>query len=524
MGNEPSRPEPEEAVQLQAGLADSARMAAEAIAAADVFVLFTGAGFSADSGLSVYKDIADVKAYREEKLTYMGLCDPDWLESDPEIFFGFWGACFNDYRDTRPHTGYAVLSQWADRFRHGVMGTEIQRRLSGSVETKFGDYVPSAFSGGGSGDRPGAFFLFTSNVDAHSFQHFRACEIKECHGNTERWQCSHAESGCCGSGVWRAPAEFRFDVDKATMRAPAERAAAAAEAEAQALPLAAPKASPAAPPPPPSYAPTKPAEAKAAGSPPATGPGARAAHVDTARAATTPAMISATAPATTSAMNTTKKDAADNTTASNHAEKDAVQAAVKGKGPDQGTGQEERKAAGYSHSFSNRPTCSACGALARPNVLMFNDGEWSEDAAQHERYKQWEASMELECASRLSHEQAQWREGMPSPRGKATRIVVLEIGAGDNVPTVRNASERMVQKLGDNLGVGAQTTFIRINPELPLADDKRNAERTISLMAPGLKAVGMIDEHLQRIWKQEAASKMARASKQADARAPGTAE
>ena len=69
MGNEPSRPSRKEAAQLQAALADSARAAAEAIAAADVFVLFTGAGFSADSGLSVYKDIADVKAYRKKKLT-----------------------------------------------------------------------------------------------------------------------------------------------------------------------------------------------------------------------------------------------------------------------------------------------------------------------------------------------------------------------------------------------------------------------------------------------------------------------
>ena len=36
----------------------------------------------------------------------------------------------------------------------------------------------------------GSFFLFTSNVDAHSFDHFEAHEIRECHGNVELWQCA----------------------------------------------------------------------------------------------------------------------------------------------------------------------------------------------------------------------------------------------------------------------------------------------------------------------------------------------
>ena len=37
---------------------------------------------------------------------------------------------------------------------------------------------------------PGAFYVFTSNVDAHSFDAFRSCEVRECHGNTELWQCA----------------------------------------------------------------------------------------------------------------------------------------------------------------------------------------------------------------------------------------------------------------------------------------------------------------------------------------------
>jgi len=41
------------------------REAAKAILSADILLLHTGAGFSADSGLAVYKDIANVPAYRE---------------------------------------------------------------------------------------------------------------------------------------------------------------------------------------------------------------------------------------------------------------------------------------------------------------------------------------------------------------------------------------------------------------------------------------------------------------------------
>merc|ERR1740139_978427 len=67
--------------------------------------------------------------------------------------------------------------------------------------------------------KPGAFFAFTSNVDAHHFDWFEACEIRECHGNTELYQC--AASNPCSDKVWRAPLDFRFHVDKQTMLAPA---------------------------------------------------------------------------------------------------------------------------------------------------------------------------------------------------------------------------------------------------------------------------------------------------------------
>lgn len=63
--------------------------------------------------------------------------------------------------------------------------------------------------------------------------------------------------------------------------------------------------------------------------------------------------------------------------------------------------------------LSPLPRCPACGALARPNVLMFGDGEWN-----HER----------------SHRQQQRLEAWLS---MCSRPVVVELGAGTAVPSVR---------------------------------------------------------------------------------------
>jgi NAD-dependent SIR2 family protein deacetylase len=78
------------------------------------------------------------------------------------------------------------------------------------------------------------------------------------------------------------------------------------------------------------------------------------------------------------------------------------------------------------------PTCPHCGGIARPNILMFNDGDWI--GTRHERQ-----------AARLRR----WTEHTRRP-------VVVEIGAGLNIPTVRRFSERMVQQ--------RHASLIRINP------------------------------------------------------------
>ncbi|WP_018686494.1 SIR2 family NAD-dependent protein deacylase [Actinokineospora enzanensis] len=82
------------------------------------------------------------------------------------------------------------------------------------------------------------------------------------------------------------------------------------------------------------------------------------------------------------------------------------------------------------------PECPNCGALARPNILMFGDISWVPDRSQ-------EALTALNTWRRACH-------------GK--NLVVIEIGAGQAVPTVRRQAE---------LASAATGNLIRINPREP---------------------------------------------------------
>lgn len=78
------------------------------------------------------------------------------------------------------------------------------------------------------------------------------------------------------------------------------------------------------------------------------------------------------------------------------------------------------------------PACPHCGGMARPNVMMFNDWEW------------------------LEHRQAQQAARMARWLAGVSRPVVMEIGAGTAIPSVRRFSQRILHEFGGQL--------IRINP------------------------------------------------------------
>ncbi len=83
------------------------------------------------------------------------------------------------------------------------------------------------------------------------------------------------------------------------------------------------------------------------------------------------------------------------------------------------------------------PRCPHCFGVARPNILMFGDWSWLAD-----RTRGQEMRFDRFCAQ---HE--------------AEQLVVIEMGAGTAVPTIRYTSEQ--------LGRDAKTTVIRINPREP---------------------------------------------------------
>lgn len=105
------------------------------------------------------------------------------------------------------------------------------------------------------------------------------------------------------------------------------------------------------------------------------------------------------------------------------------------------------------------PTCPTCGALARPNILMFGDAAWDDARA----------------AQQLARQDAFLRAVVPT-----ARVVVIECGAGTNIPTVRRFSEGLLRRF-------RFATLVRINLREAQADDRALASRVVS-MASGARA------------------------------------
>jgi NAD-dependent SIR2 family protein deacetylase len=105
------------------------------------------------------------------------------------------------------------------------------------------------------------------------------------------------------------------------------------------------------------------------------------------------------------------------------------------------------------------PSCPECGALARPNILMFGDFDWDGDRTERQ-------------LSRMRS----WLESLRD----ASRLVIVECGAGEAVPTVRTMCQNVARQYGG--------TLIRINtrePDVPAG--------AISLPLGALDALAALD-------------------------------
>jgi NAD-dependent SIR2 family protein deacetylase len=113
------------------------------------------------------------------------------------------------------------------------------------------------------------------------------------------------------------------------------------------------------------------------------------------------------------------------------------------------------------------PKCPNCTSVIRPNVLMFYDGGYitAVNFLQRRNYKSFFKNLKEDC-----------------------KLVVIEIGAGNFVPTVRYESEHTSSQLNG--------TLIRINPgdyEVP----ESYGDKAIPLPLGGLAALQRIDEIIQ---------------------------
>ncbi len=82
------------------------------------------------------------------------------------------------------------------------------------------------------------------------------------------------------------------------------------------------------------------------------------------------------------------------------------------------------------------PKCRNCFEIARPNILMFGDWQWISDRTDDQLYL--------------------YERWLSSIKSKGYKLVIVEIGAGKAVPTVRYQSERIAERFN--------ATLIRINP------------------------------------------------------------
>lgn len=217
------------------------------------------------AAVPVYADIAKQPAYAAQGLDYGDLCDPEWLDLDHRVFYGFWGDCFNMYRRTDPHNGCAAVHEACTRFASRAASVD---RACVSLLPGTTSYASGTMSGLGRRARADACWATHAAAASPSPAPctstpptLTACSARRgsCPAKhtscTATWstvrtiaarcaaaggrpraaarlldgagQCGGDASGfgangrgpCCRK-LWQAPAEFAFEVDRGTMQAP----------------------------------------------------------------------------------------------------------------------------------------------------------------------------------------------------------------------------------------------------------------------------------------------------------------
>ena len=158
---------------------DSIKKAAIALLKADSVVITAGAGIGVDSGLPDFRgDEGFWRAYppiAKLGISFVEMANPRWFEFKPDLAWAFYGHRLNLYRKTNPHKGFFQLKKIAEQ-------------------------------------KPGGYFIFTSNVDGQFHKAgYQSDFIEECHGSIHHLQCVDA----CNTEIWSASdVEVNVDEDK----------------------------------------------------------------------------------------------------------------------------------------------------------------------------------------------------------------------------------------------------------------------------------------------------------------------
>jgi len=105
--------------------------------------------------------------------------------------------------------------------------------------------------------------------------------------------------------------------------------------------------------------------------------------------------------------------------------------------------------------------CHRCQKIARPNILMFNDWDWNSKRVQKQtdRFNKW----------------------IKTIKKQGTKLVIIEIGAGVTLPTIRIKGNQLAQTI-------KFANLIRINPQ----DDSINESLGVSLKCGGLDGLRLL--------------------------------
>jgi len=147
------------------------KRAAKWIKEADAIVVTCGAGMSVDSGLPDYRGNEGLwKAYpplAHLKLSLAGISNPDMIEKNPNLVWGFHAHRMKLYNDATPHAGYELLKQWG-------------------------------------GTKNGNIFAVTSNVDGHFLKAgWDEKKFFEIHGSFYYLQCKNFYDCDGGEQLWK---------------------------------------------------------------------------------------------------------------------------------------------------------------------------------------------------------------------------------------------------------------------------------------------------------------------------------